>query len=301
MQAVFVSLAALGLILYCLGYLIRRSLAPERISPAINPGDLGLPFADLSIPLARDKSLQGWLVLPEINPDEPQTAPVPGVILLHGWGGNRDSLLPLVPALHRAGWACLLIDARCHGNSDTDDFTSLPRFAEDMEAAARALALLKTPPVAPLAVIGHSVGAAAALLYASRHADLACVVSIAAFSHPVNMMRRWFLQRKIPYVPVGWLILRYVQHVIGARFDDIAPNRSIRQLDCPCLLIHGAEDDMVPSCEAEEIHAASDQERTQLRIIPGTHEDFGPSAELEIALVADFLSESLVHYRLRQG
>lgn len=299
MHPIFIVLVviALFLLVWGLGYWIRRGLAPERLIPRVNPGDLGLPYRCLSIPTARGKTLQAWLVLPGEPPNEIQTAARPGVILLHGWGGNRDSLLPLVPALHKAGWACLLIDARCHGESDRDDFTSLPRFAEDLEAAAQAFNQPGISPVAPLAVIGHSVGAAAALLYASRRADLACVVSISAFSHPVNMMRRWFQQRKIPYFPVGWLILRYVQRVIGARFDDIAPVTRIRQLACPCLLIHGADDEMVPASEAMEIHAASEPGRTQLRIIPGTHEDFGDATELEIELVVRFLEDAFSRLR----
>ena len=44
-------------------------------------------------------------------------------------------MLPLLAPLHLAGFSALLFDARCHDRSDEDDFTSLPRFAEDLECA----------------------------------------------------------------------------------------------------------------------------------------------------------------------
>ncbi|MGM0823362.1 MAG: hypothetical protein ACQEUY_01410 [Pseudomonadota bacterium] len=56
-------------------------------------------------------------------------------ILTHGWGSNRTALLPLVPFLLAAGWNVLVFDARNHGNSDEDTFSSMPRFAEDIDAA----------------------------------------------------------------------------------------------------------------------------------------------------------------------
>ena len=60
---------------------------------------------------------------------------------------------------------------------------------------------------ARLGVLGHSVGAGAALLVASRQPGLRAVVSIAAFAHPARMMRRWLAAKRIPYHPFGALIL----------------------------------------------------------------------------------------------
>ncbi|MCE1182556.1 MAG: alpha/beta fold hydrolase [Rhodocyclales bacterium] len=270
---------------WALRYAIRRSLAPARLLPARTPADFALDFRDLRLPTANGKTLQAWQI--------PAAGKAVGAaVLLHGWGGNRDNLLPLAAALHRAGWACLLFDARCHGASDEDSFTSLPRFAEDLAHACTAM-----DGDGPLVVIGHSVGAAAALLHAARTPAVAAVVSIAAFSHPAHMMRRWLAQKGVPYFPLGWLILRYVQAVIGARFDDIAPRRSIQQLRGECLLIHGAEDEIVPVHEAREIFAAGDPARTQLQILSGRHDDFGHSEAQGIAQVCAFLQTLLT----RQG
>lgn len=280
----WLGLIAGGVLVFVLAlrHAIRRSLAPARIAPARTPADFSLEFRDLRLPTANGKQLRAWLIPAALSE-------VGSAVLLHGWGGNRDNLLPLAAALHDAGWRCLLIDARCHGESDEDSFTSLPRFAEDLAHACVAV-----DGDGPLVVIGHSVGAAAALLHAARSPEIAGVVSIAAFSHPANMMRRWLAQKGVPYFPLGYLILRYVQAVIGARFDEIAPRRSVQLLRAECLLIHGAEDEIVPVDEAREIFAAADPARTHLQILPGRHDDFGLSEAQGIAQVCRFLQSLLL-------
>jgi len=195
---------------------------------------------------------------------------VPAVLVLHGWGGNAEDMLTFASVLHQANFAVLLLDARNHGRSEGDGFSSLPRFAEDMEHGLDWL--LREPGVDPkrVALLGHSVGAAAALLVAARRHEPAAVVSIAAFAHPAELMRRQMLAHHIPYWPVGWLVLRYIEHTIGARFDTIAPCNTIRAVDCPTLLIHGEADDRVPFSDALRIYASRRDDRTELLIVPTT-------------------------------
>ena len=64
----------------------------------------------------------------------------------------------------------------------------LPRFAEDIEAALCWLA--RQPEVDPLAlgVIGHSVGAGAALLAATHYPSIRAVVSLACWCGSSTML-----------------------------------------------------------------------------------------------------------------
>ena len=281
-------LALLGLVatislLAGLRWAIHRSLAPERIVETRTPAEVGMPHRNVTIPTENGKTLFGWFV-PTRREDGS-----PSVVLLHGWGGNAETLLPVARPLHDAGFALLLIDARCHGQSDEDSFASMPRFAEDL---ARAIDWLKQrDDIDPHAIvsIGHSVGAAASLLAASRRDDIAAVVSIAAFTHPVAMMRRWFVSKGIPYMPVGMLMLRYVEWVIGHRFDDIAPINTIRRVRCPASLVHGAEDSTVPVSEAHAIHANRTGDYVQLKVVAGSHDDYA-DLDLELPTLVDLLS-----------
>ena len=250
--------------------LIRISLAAPRVVEEKQPD--GLPWQEARIPTLRGKMLSGWFI--------PAGDRAPALAILHGWGSNAGMMLPLARPLHEAGYAVLLFDARSHGRSDGDSFASLPRFAEDLEHAFRWLQA--RPEVDPrrIGVIGHSVGAGAALLTASRCPDVAVVVSLAAFAHPAAMMRRWLQSKGIPRL-LGAYILFYVQRVIGHRFDDIAPCNTIRRVRCPVLLAHGTEDVTVPVSDARAIYAHRPDERVQLLLMPGSHDEYG---ELETSM-----------------
>ncbi len=237
---------------------------PERRTPA----DLGLPFHAVRIPTANGKRLFAWFV-----PSEARVSKAPAVAVMHGWGGNAEHMLPFATLLHEAGYATLLLDARNHGSSDADDFSSMPRFAEDLEHGLDWLAHQPGVDEQRLFLLGHSVGAGAALLVASRRGDLAAVVSIAAFAHPGVLMRRQMRSRHIPYWPIGWLVLRYIERTIKARFDAIAPCNTIRHVSCPVLLVHGEEDDRVPPSDARRIYANRPDERTTLLLLPATGHD----------------------------
>ena len=285
MIMIWILLAGLALLALA-RWAIRRSLAPDRVPPLRTPADLGLHFETVGIATENGKRLAGWLI------PAARDGKAPAVVVIHGWGGNADTMLPLAPVLHEAGFTLLLVDARCHGLSDEDSFTSLPRFAEDL---GHAIDWLKRQPAVDakaIAIVGHSVGAGAVLLAAATRDDIAAAASIAAFTHPVAMMRRWFAAKHIPYQPFGWLILRYVQWVIGRRFDDIAPINTIRRVRCPTLLVHGAEDTTVPVAEAHAIHAARSGEHVQLKVVAGSHDDYA-DLERELPALAAFLRQAV--------
>jgi dipeptidyl aminopeptidase/acylaminoacyl peptidase len=273
--ALSMTLALPGLTVLSLlcGYLlmtvvVHRAYRAPRIVEVGTPADFGLPFRTVSIPTANDRHLFAWYV-----PAPEQSERAPGVVAIHGWGGNAEFMLPFAVQLHRAGYATVLVDARNHGCSDADTFSSLPRFAEDLEHGFEWLAGL--PEVDPhrLALLGHSVGAAAALLVASRRTDVAAVVSIAAFAHPEELMRRQMQAHLIPYVPLGWAVLRYIEHTIGIRYEAIAPVNTIRNVHCPVLLVHGSKDRSVPAADVEAIFAQRAHRRVELLTLPEAGHD----------------------------
>jgi dipeptidyl aminopeptidase/acylaminoacyl peptidase len=278
-----VALVSFGIVaVLVVNRLIRASLAAARVGERGAPD--GLPWCAVSIPTLRGKTLFGWFIAAGENS--------PALAVVHGWGGNAEMMLPLAAPLHAAGYALLLFDARGHGRSDGDTFASLPRFAEDLGQAVDWLQKQPAVDAARVGVVGHSVGAGAALLLASQRQDLAAVVSLAAFAHPAGIMRRWLALKRIPYWPLGAYILFYIQRVIGYRFDDIAPVNTIRAVNCSVLLAHGTEDDTVPASEAQEIHANRRDEQVHLLLMPGSHDEYG-EIERHIGTVIGFLDAAM--------
>ncbi len=285
MLILLLMLACCGLAVVAFHALIRWSLRAPRVVEQSTPEALGLAYSKTPIFTANGKRLFAWFI------PAPGGEVVPALVLLHGWGSNAEAMLPLAMPLHRAGYALLFIDARSHGRSEQDNFSSMPRFAEDLEHAVDWLKC--QPGVDPkrVGVVGHSVGAAAAMLATSRRDDLAAVVSIAAFSHPETVMRRLLASRRVPYIPFGWYILQYVQHVIGYGFDEIAPLNTILRIRCPVLLVHGSEDAMVPVSEAQALGARGNGV-ARLLLVKGSH-DLYEDLDREIGELINFLDAAM--------
>jgi pimeloyl-ACP methyl ester carboxylesterase len=267
--------------------LILRGLRAPRLKHQRTPADVGLAAQTVHLAAAKGKTLFAWFV------PAPGQAPSPAVLVMHGWGANASLMLPALAPLHNAGFAVLLIDARCHGLSDDEPFTSLPRFAEDIETGLDWLHLQANIDPLRLAVMGHSVGAGAALLCATRRPDIRAVVSLSAFAHPREIMRQFLAEARIPYPVLGWYVMRYVQAVIGARFDDIAPLTSMARLDCPVLLVHGVDDLVVPFGDAARLMAAGPPGLVQSLKVSGGHD---PSEALvaHLTTLIAFLTQAIL-------
>lgn len=216
---------------------------------------------------ARGQTLAAWLALPLAADAE---RPVPVVVAVHGWGANGSTLSAMVDPLVRAGIAVVLFDAASHGDSSSEAFSSLPRFAEDLGAVLDTLRGMPAIDSSRVGVLGHSVGAAAVLLHAARQDGTLAVVSLSAFAHPREVMERWLQEHHIPRRWIGTAILEHVQGVIGERFDHIAPLNQLPRIACPVLLVHGARDETVPLCDAHRLHAAL--RRGDLLVVEGDHD-----------------------------
>ena len=233
-----------------------------------DPGAFGWRFRKLSIAARRGGDLAGWLVEP---PQAPR-ADGPLIVIVHGWGANMELMLPLARPFLREGFRVLLFDARNHGMSPAQGHSSLPKFAEDALAAmdwARSRGLAG----GGLVLVGHSIGAAAALLAASWAEDPPDgVIAISSFAHPARLMARSLRRLRLPG-PLVRLVLAYVQWRIGHDYDAIAPQNVIRRLSgLPVLLLHGAEDKVVPPACSRRIAAAAG-EGAELHVLPGAGHD----------------------------
>lgn len=209
----------------------------------------------------RDIRLHGWFVSAGGN--------APAVVVLHGWGGNAAHMLDLAPAINEAGFHSLFLDARNHGLSGHDDHVSMLRFAEDLGTAVEYLK--QRDDVTDVAVIGHSVGAAASIYYASYHNDVSAVVAVASFAHPGEMMHD---NLPLPR-PVRWAVLRAIEAMIGKGFDVIAPRARVVHVSAPLMLVHGEQDEVIPVEDSYQLAAL--RPGTELIVVPeGAHGDLTP-------------------------
>jgi len=243
--------------------------APRRVEQG-NPEDFGLAYEEVWIRVAKGRRLFAWWL--------PVADTAPSLLVLHGWGGNAELMLPLAVFLHRAGINILLLDARNHGRSDCAGHSSLPRFAEDAGAGVDWIKNRRREGTAQIGLLGHSVGAAAVLFEASRRTDISAVISISAFAHPAWMMHRYLDRFRIPGLLQCW-ILRYVEWVIGHRYEEIAPMNTACRVRCPVLLVHGSADETVPVTDAWAIRNHCRGHKPELILVDGGRHDSVESVE----------------------
>lgn len=257
------------------------------------PAALGLSFQEVHFPTQNNRRLYGWWV--PAATEKTSGEPRPTIILLHGWGVNLESMLPYIEHLQPAGFNLLAFDTRHHGSSDQDEFSSLLKFAEDTQAALDYVLQREEVDPERLALLGFSFGAGAAIYVAAHDERVKATVAIGSFVHPVEMMRRDFKRKHVPYFPLVPLLFKYYQKKIGLTFDELAPINNIPHLKGRLFLIHGQEDRVVPLAQARRLQETVQRTKVDsvVWLVPGkghfdltTHPEFWPK-------IITFFEESL--------
>jgi alpha-beta hydrolase superfamily lysophospholipase len=189
----------------------------------------------------------------------------PVVLLLHGMGGDRRSMLPRARLLVAAGISVLLIDLQGHGETPGEHITLGWRESDDVRVALEWLR--ERGPARRIGVIGVSLGGAAFLLgEAPPQVDALVLEAV----HPrlrraiENRVGRWFAP----------LLLIQVEPRLGVRIAKLNPVRHIAAVDAPVLVVGGARDTDTTEEETRALFAAA-REPKELWIVPGAgHEDF---------------------------
>ncbi len=232
------------------------------------PADLELAYETVRFPTANGLSLHGWWI-PSLKG---QKKPV--VILLHGWRRNAERMMPYIEALH-GDFNLFVFDARNHGKSDSDTYSSMPRFAEDIRAALDHIQGSRAGEYSgAIGLVGLSMGGAASIYAASQDERIRAVVTVGAFANPAEVMRLEYKKRHIPYFPMVWLVFEYFQHHMKVRFNDIAPEKHIGRAEARFLIVHGTDDRTAPFSHGERLHRAARPGNARLLPIDGAgHSD----------------------------
>lgn len=169
----------------------------------------------------------------------------PTVLLMHGWEGRPTQFAALIEALVQAGHTVVSLEGPAHGRS--------PGHQAHVVLFARALleAAAELPPLR--AVIGHSMGGASVMLALQWGLRAEAAVSIAAPARLLGVLRGFASRLGLP-ARARAAFIRQVERDVGmqvARLDV-----SGYQLDLPGLVVHAADDNVVPASEAQLIHKA---------------------------------------------
>jgi len=143
----------------------------------------------------------------------------PAILLLHGWGASAYSFRKVIPELARSGYYAVVPELRGHGGSDK------PRLAGAYTAqamAVRVAAVIDALRLAPVAMVGQSIGGAIVLDLAAMRPDLvsaAVLVSPIGFTslRRVDVLRRLRVWTWAPTRPGRWMIELVMRRIYGVR------------------------------------------------------------------------------------
>jgi pimeloyl-ACP methyl ester carboxylesterase len=172
------------------------------------------------------------------------------VVLCHGWAGRGAQLRAFVPALVEAGYGVVLFDHVGHGLSEGRD-ASLVHFVRDLGAVVRHVesrgrgidfngaAMTAEPRV--VAIVGHSLGAAAAAAWLNDTGRAMRAVLIAA---PTSLERysTFFARRLGMSEPVRRAMQERFERALGRRWRDFELPQSVSQVKARALVVHDAGD-----------------------------------------------------------
>lgn len=196
------------------------------------------------------------------------------VVLLHGYGLSQDSMVPWALILAEAGWRCVLVDLRGHGDSTGDRIYFGRREASDLTALIDEL-VRRDQASWPVAAVGVSYGAAVALRWQIEEPRVRSGVAISPYARlgdaveglredyaawlPAGVIRR--ATEKIPALigvepvgldPLDWIRKDPVTALFVAAGDDVvAPPEAVRNLaraagPSPVIEVEGVGHEMLP-------------------------------------------------------
>jgi alpha-beta hydrolase superfamily lysophospholipase len=237
------------------GYYVAHTLtAPRRLDPmdeyVVTPYETGVEWERVSIPADQEgRMLDGWWF--------PRPATDRVILGLTGYRGSKSDLIGIGSALWRAGYNVLLFDYLGHGRGPAAPVTLAHRELRDVRAALDYT--LGRLPNARVGLIGFSMGAALAILAAAARPEIRVVIADSPFATHADVVSHAIARTlRIPGDPFLPAADFFLERFAGYRSADVAPLSVVGAIaPRPVLLIHGTEDQVIPSSHTARLYAAA--------------------------------------------
>lgn len=192
------------------------------------------------------------------------------VILLHPLRGTRASMWGRAELFHAAGYAVFMFDFQGHGESEGDQITF--GFRERMDVTAAVDFVKRNHPDHRIAVVGRSLGGAAALLASPLDIDAIVLESV----YP-NVADAVYNRVGMRLGPLKYIVAPVLLCQLGPRLgftpDDLRPIDHFADVQCPVLIIGGGRDVHTPVAETERMFQAARDPKELLIVEGASHVD----------------------------
>ncbi len=239
----------------------RRIYLPSRTMRTI-PAYFGLRYEVASFLTSDGVVLHGWFV--------PHDLAERVILFCHGNRGNISEYMETLVMFQSMGVAVFAFDYRGYGlSSGCPDEEGTYR---DVEAAWTYLTERRGLDPSDIVVMGRSLGAAIASHLAARQTPRALILESTFTSLPAIAAEHH------PHLPVG-ILSRYRYPVM----------ENVARVDCPVLVIHSREDEVIPFAHAERLYETARGEKMLLTIVGNHYQGYLASGRLYRDGLNDFL------------
>lgn len=232
-------LSSVGCLSGCLSHVLYHPGHELRATPA----DLGLPYESLSLETADGKRLSAWWV--------PSGSPRGTLLFCHGNAGNISDRLDSIRILSGLGLNLLIFDYRGYGKSSGSP--SERGFYRDADTAWNYLKQIRGIDPQKIVVFGRSLGGSVAAWISQTHRPGALIIE-AAFTSLQGAARD-----RVP----GFFVNLFVP-------EQYPTIRYLTMVQCPVLIIHSRDDEVIPFHHGEALFAAARGSK-ELVVIRGSH------------------------------
>ncbi len=268
------------------GLVISWFIGGALVAPANHPVKLprDLAVEPVSFASTSGATIQGWLVAGETNRGV--------VILQHGIRADKSTLVSRAKLLSQAGYTVLMFDFQAHGESIGQQITL--GYLESRDSQAAVDYIKKRFPGKPIAVIGVSLGAAAAAL-ANPPLDVQALVFEMMYPTVIEATKDRIEMRLGPLGRcLSPLLTAQIKLRIGCSPDDLRPVDAVAKITAPKLFLAGTADHETKFSEAEEIFTNAVELKSFVSFEGARHQDllsFAPDKYQTTVL--DFLKTNL--------
>ena len=248
--------------------------------------DVGAPPSAIGARAVEFQSQSGSMIHGWLIPGRPGAG---AVLLLHGVGDDRRSMLGRARFLHDAGFTVLAPDFQAHGESRGRHITF--GALESYDALAALAYLREHSRGERVGVIGVSMGGAASLLGPQPlAADALVLESVYPTINEavVDRLHVWLGPFGFLGGAVGYALLNVVGPEIGVDDDHMRPIDVIGRVAEPLLMIAGTLDRYTPLREARALFARAKAPKELWEVQGAGHEDMYSFAPAEYQKRVEF-------------
>lgn len=216
------------------------------------------------------------------------------VVILHGRNGRKENGIGIAERFCAAGLRCILIDLPSHGESPVENvkfgsteweqdlpFEVLTECAEAFHFSTENVALW-----------GMSMGGSFATAAAAdqQHGDVWDSITIVCSLDALTPV----IEKKCEFSWLTKLTSSFCQYHGGADFADVTPAKWATGVSVPVLVVHGDEDELIPSDRGRCLHASfASTDKKWLTVKGGNHDNILITPMPLYAEMADWILEHL--------